>query len=68
MMVANTIALNVNHNKIQQFHVEFCYLIKLFWTLQITTKSRWQNEKGTKQKVGLGTTLMITLLHVTKCI
>jgi len=49
MMVANTIALNVNHNKIQQSHAKFCYLIKLFWTLQITTKSRWQNEKGTKK-------------------
>jgi hypothetical protein len=27
-MIANTITLNVNHNKIQNFHVEFCFLSK----------------------------------------
>jgi hypothetical protein len=29
-MVTKIIALNVNHSKIQQSHVEFCYLIKFF--------------------------------------
>jgi len=36
-MIGNTIALNANHSTIQQSHVEFCCLIKCFWTLWITT-------------------------------
>jgi hypothetical protein len=29
-VITKTIALNANHSKNQQFHVEFCYLINFF--------------------------------------
>lgn len=49
MMVACIIALNANHKIIQQFHVEFCYLIKFCRTIWITTKEGKQNEKSIKK-------------------
>jgi hypothetical protein len=39
-VITNTIALNASHSKNQQFHVEFCCLINVFWTLWIKTKKK----------------------------
>jgi hypothetical protein len=54
-MTANTIALNANHSTIQQSHVEFCCLIKCFWTLWITTS--W-SLLGPRVEVGLPPNIM----------
>jgi hypothetical protein len=38
-MVVNIVALNANHCKIKKIHVEFFgFMIKVFWTLWITSK------------------------------
>jgi hypothetical protein len=60
-MVAKKVILTANHSKIQQLHVEFCYLIKVFWILWIIAKRGWQIEEDIK-KIKLGTTLRITLI------
>lgn len=55
-MYLNTIALSANHNKIQQFHVEFSFLFNFLKTLWITIERGWQNGKKTKKRVGLDMT------------
>jgi hypothetical protein len=49
-VITNTIALNASNSKNQQFHVEFCYLINVFWTLWIKTKKKFDRMKTIPKK------------------
>jgi len=61
-MASTTIALNANHSTIQQFHVEFCCLMKrklIFINNNIEKVTKWREyQKCVRQ----GTTLRKTLL------
>jgi len=64
-MITNTIALNVNHSRIQQYHIKFCYFDKKKIGFIDNTKGDDKMKKIPKRKKGLDWILFlrITLLH-----
>jgi hypothetical protein len=61
-MATNTIALNANHTTIQQFHVDFCCLMKKklnFIKNNIEKVTKWREyQKGVRQGITLRKTLL----------